>query len=314
MKQTRILWWLLFCAMAVPHISGMAITFHQSKESCNILSSKELHQLRQVLLEATKDYRATVGICVMTEDKVLVINDPVRYPLMSVFKLHVAATVFREMERRGDSLASVYHITASDLRSDTYSPLRDSLPQGGRLPLRVLLRHMLALSDNNTCDWLIDYVGGIEKVQAYLHDTLHLQDFCLKENERTMHADEMRCYNNWASPYSVAALLQLLLDGNVLEEEHRLFLLHALVSSPTGADKLRAGLPASVSLAHKTGHSPRINGMRIADCDAGCFLLPDGKPCYLVVLVRDSYEDDATNAAIFSNVAEIVYHSLAEMP
>ncbi len=297
-----------------PLAGGAAVAFAQVEDSCEEFSQREWQKLRGALCEVAEGYRATVGICVMVGDKVLAVNDTVRYPLMSTFKLHVAAAVFREMERRKDSLASIYNISATDLRADTYSPLRDSLPQGGRLPLSTLLRHMLALSDNNTCDYLIDYAGGIEKVQAYLLDTLGVEGCALAESERTMHADVMRCYNNWATPRSTALLLQRLLEGNVLAEEHRSFLLRTLESSPTGADKLRAGLPPSVSLAHKTGHSSRIDGMRIADCDAGRFLLPDGKACYLVVFLRNSHEDDQTNAAIFSKVAEIVYHSLAQKP
>ncbi len=283
--------------------AGAQMACHHSSTDEAMPTSCDWPELQHQLHVATQDLRATVGVCIAVGDTLLTLNDTVHYPLMSVFKLHVAAATFAEMQRRGDSLSSSFTITATDLCPDTYSPLRDSLPQGGRLTMSTLLYYMLALSDNNACNWLIGYAGGISQVQSYLHDTLGITDCALSESETTMRTDVMRCYNNWATPSSVVSLLRLLLEDTMLTDEHRNFLLHTLESSTTGRDKLRAGLPPTVPLAHKTGHSPRLeNGIRIAEADAGCFLLPDSTPCYLAVLVCNSYEDDTTNAAIFSTV------------
>ena len=123
-----------------------------------------------------------------------------------------------------------------------------------------------------------------------------------------MHADIPACYRNWAHPSSVVQLLQKILDGSLLNEEHTRFMRTTLVETSTGLNKIRAGLPPEIVLGHKTGSSGQLpNGLTIADNDASFFCLPDGRLCFLVVLVKDSRESETTNAALIARIARIVY-------
>lgn len=84
-----------------------------------------------------------------------------------------------------------------------------------------------------------------------------------------------------------------------------------MLDCSSGKDKLKAGLPAGIPLAHKTGHSDRMpDGLQISDADAGVIYLPDGEKCFLVVLIKDSRETDRDNAGIMADIAGITYRSL----
>ena len=76
----------------------------------------------------------------------------------------------------------------------------------------------------------------------------------------------------------------------------------------TGANKLKAGLPASTVIGHKTGSSDRTaEGIRIADNDVGYVVLPDGRRYCIAVFVTESEENDATNAAIAASASRAAY-------
>ena len=49
------------------------------------------------------------------------------------------------------------------------------------------------------------------------------------------------------------------------------------------------------------------DGMRIAENDAAFVRLPDGREYYLVILLKNSYEDDETNRLAIAEIADAVY-------
>ena len=78
--------------------------------------------------------------------------------------------------------------------------------------------------------------------------------------------------------------------------------------SQQNTDKLKAGLPADIKIAHKTGHSDRTSdGLQISEADAGVIYLPNGEKCYIVVLIKDSRESDKDNAKIMADIANLTF-------
>lgn len=115
---------------------------------------------------------------------------------MSVFKLHIALTALNKMEKDHIALDSMVYIKPEQMHKDTYSPLRDKYPnQTIYISYREILEYTLSHSDNNTCDWLIDFVGGIKHVDSYIK-SLGITYLNLTETEHSMHEDIMRSYNN----------------------------------------------------------------------------------------------------------------------
>lgn len=264
--------------------------------------------VRQQIETLLQDKKATVGVACSLDGHDFVLNDSVRYPLMSVFKLHVAVAALQRMEAEGTRLDELLTVDSAQMHRDTYSPLLGLYPSGNfRISYADLLHYALAQSDNNACDILITYAGGIGAVKRCI-DRAGITGYDLTETEASMHADIPASYRNWAHPSSVVQLLQKILDGSLLNEEHTRFMRTTLVGTSTGLNKIRAGLPPEIILGHKTGSSGQLpDGLTIADNDAGFFYLPDGRLCLLVILVKDSRESDTTSAALIARIARIVY-------
>ncbi len=269
---------------------------------CSTASAMGLEGRIDSLLAGRK---MTVGVAAECGDFSYSRNDSVRFPLMSVFKVHVAMTVIARLEMDGRSIDSVVHVPAERLLPATYSPLRDKL--GGRgtdITIRELMRYSVAESDNNACDILIDIAGGIDYVDMYIR-SLGVSGFSLTETEASMHADPASCRNNWSTPSSTIDVLK-----KAFETNDKMFspLRDIMLSTMTGQDKIRGGVSEGIPVAHKTGSSDRTGGIKTADNDAGVIMLPEGR-CYIAVFIMDSAESDAENAA---TIAEITREILAE--
>ncbi len=122
----------------------------------------------------------------------------------------------RPAGREGIAPDSTVRIEPQELLPDTYSPLRDRYPgQPVCLSYRELIDYTLSLSDNNTCDWLIRFAGGIERVEAHMK-ALGIGPLRLTETEAEMHADIGNSYRNWSTPLAIGRLLQKLYTEEVL--------------------------------------------------------------------------------------------------
>ena len=123
-------------------------------------------------------------------------NDHVHFPLLSVFKFHVALAVLDKMDKQSISLDSIVSIKASQMLPNTYSPLRKKLPdQDFTITLRELMQCSISQSDNNACDILIEYAGGIKHINDYIR-RLGIDSFNLSETEDDMHSSFEAVYRN----------------------------------------------------------------------------------------------------------------------
>ena len=138
--------------------------------------------------------KATVGIAVWTDKgDMLRYNDHVHFPLLSVFKFHVALAVLDKMDKQSIDLDSIVSIKASQMLPNTYSPLRKFPDQDFTITLRELMQYSISQSDNNACDILIEYAGGIKHINDYIH-RLSIDSFNLSETEDGMRTPASRLY------------------------------------------------------------------------------------------------------------------------
>lgn len=272
--------------------------------------------LQQELDTYLDSQQATVGVSVLTDSATVVSrNDSLELPLLSMFKFPVALAVLHRMEQQGTPLDTVFSLTPDDLKTDTYSPLRERFPER-RAEVRMdsLLAYSVSLSDNNACDVLLRYAGGPQAVEQYVH-SLGITDMHISASEDDMHQQPERQRDNRATPTAVSQLFRLFLQKGLVSPSYRDYLYQILTQTSTGMNKLKAGLPDSITLGHKTGSSDRTpEGVRIADNDAGFVVLPDGRRYYITVLVNNSMENDSTNAAISATVSRMVYRHLTAQP
>lgn len=268
--------------------------------------------IQQAISSVINDKRATVGIAFLYDDgNIVTINDDERYPTMSVFKFHVAVTALKKMEQYGIPLDSMTLISQEQMLSDTYSPLREKYPNRDiHISYRDLIRYTMAQSDNNTCDLLIDFVGGINVVDSFIRE-LGIDKFAFSETEKTMHENIRNCYNNWCTPSSMVWLLKKIYTEPILSNDYFLFLEQVMIETSTGVNKIKAGLPVDVTLGHKTGSSDRTkSGIKIGDNDAGVIYLPYNKRCYIAIFIKDSKENDTANAKIIADITEKIYEMI----
>ena len=264
--------------------------------------------LQRQIQDLIRDADATVGVAVLTSGgESFAINDTIGFAMLSTFKFPLAMAVLHQLDERGTPLDTALLITKADLLPDTYSPLRDSCPEGNfRLPVRRLIEYAITLSDNNACDILLRFIGGTGALQQYIR-SLGIPGIAIAADEALMHRSPENVYLNHARPSSAALLIDRFLQGNLLSPAHQQFLKNTMIATSTGTDKLRGMLPSSAIVGHKTGSSDRIHGMKIADNDIGFVLLPDGTHYSIAVFVMNSRESDTANAALIARISKLVY-------
>ena len=106
------------------------------------------------------------------------------------------------------SLDSIVSIKASQMPPNTYSPCGRSFPTRiSRLRLGNRMQYSISQSDNNACDILIEYAGGIKHINDYIH-RLSIDSFNLSETEDGMHSSFEAVYRNWSTPSAMVRLLR----------------------------------------------------------------------------------------------------------
>lgn len=254
---------------------------------------------------------AQVGVALIIDGKdTLAVDGGGRYPLMSVMKFHQSVALLRYMDICGTGLDHELEIDKRDLRSGTWSPLRDEFPEGTVMTVAELLRYTLQMSDNNACDILFDRFLDPHATDSTLR-SLGLDGFAIDATEDEMHRDPDRCFDNWTTPLSAAALMDRLAAGTlpVADAES---LKEILLGCRTGEGRLPSPLKGtSARIGHKTGTSDMDeNGRWTAVNDVGFVQLPDGRRYSIAVMVKDSGLGFEATEKIIADISAAVYEAL----
>lgn len=254
---------------------------------------------------------AQVGVALIIDGKdTLAVDGGGRYPLMSVMKFHQSVALLRYMDICGTGLDHELEIDKRDLLPDTWSPLRDEFPEGTVMTVAELLRYTLQMSDNNACDILFDRFLDPHATDSTLR-SLGLDGFAIDATEDEMHRDPDRCFDNWTTPLSAAALMDRLAAGTlpVADAES---LKEILLGCRTGEGRLPSPLKGtSARIGHKTGTSDMDeNGRWTAVNDVGFVQLPDGRRYSIAVMVKDSGLGFEATEKIIADISAAVYEAL----
>lgn len=266
-------------------------------------------KLEEEINSIIKDHNATIGVAVIYDGKdTLIINNNHQYPTMSTYKFHQALALLSYMDKYGISLDTEMFVNKADLDPDTYSPLRDTRPEGDfNISIRELIQYTVSQSDNNATDILFHYMLGTKSTDLYIR-SLGLNDFSINATEFEMSLDLNNEYLNWTTPLDAVRLLDIFYKKELFSSDYKDFLIKTMIQTTTGPDKLKGLLPKDVIVAHKTGSSSRSkDGRKIADNDIGFVFLPNGKYYSIAVFVSNSKEDDKTNASIIAQISKAVY-------
>lgn len=274
------------------------------------------NQLRTKLSEFIQGKKAEIGIAVILNGQdTVTVNNNARYPLMSVFKFHQALALADYLNRNNIPLDTKLPIKAEDLMPDTYSPLRDNYPQGGiEMTIADLLKYTLQQSDNNACDILFSYQGGVKAADDYIR-SLGIDSCAIAFTENDMHQQVERSYQNWTSPLAAARLLEVFLHRPLFGNAYKDFIYQTMVECKTGTDRLPAPLTGKgVTIGHKTGTGDlNGKGQMIACNDIGFVILPDGGNYSIAVFVKDSEGNMKANSQIIADISQIVYEYMTDI-
>lgn len=262
------------------------------------------------------------------------VNAAEAFPLMSVFKAPLGATVLSQSDRGTLSLRRPVRITRADLMTAGRSQIADTF-RGTEETFTVgqLLEAAVSHSDNTAADVLLALVGGPGAVTAFLRD--HgirgmrvdrgedeiAREFQVsteqqaEERRQTPLARDARLRRGYeayledprdrATPDAAVEFLEKLWQGKLLSADSTQLLL-SLLYGQTVPDRLRSGVPSGVRFADKCGTSYSIDGMTAAFNDIGILTWPDGQTVILAVFLRASHAPEERMSALFKGIARAV--------
>lgn len=261
--------------------------------------------LEQQLSAAVKDVDGTIGIAFINETDTVTVNNNVRYPMMSVFKLHEALAT-----ADAAPFDSIITVKQSELDHNTWSPMLALYPDSiFNISLRQLVGHALVSSDNNASNILFDRIVSPGETECYVKTIAPDTTFAIRHSEAAMKRNNALSYENYSSPLSAALLIRQLFTTDLLPAAPLDSIRKGLTAVTTGSDRIGAVInPADGTLfAHKTGSGYRDHrGRLIAFNDVAYIRLPDGRDYSLAIMIRDFAGTEPQAAQIMATLSQIV--------
>jgi beta-lactamase class A len=265
-----------------------------------------------------------VGVEVVETGEQWYLKGGQRFPMQSTYKAPIAVAVLHQVDQSALGLDQPIVIRRADL-SVEWSPINKRF-QGEAMTFTVeeLLRRMVSESDNTAADVLQRKLGGPKNVEQIL-EGIGIKDVRVDRLERELQL-EMRGIaakdfrTDWskaeafaqaveqlpessrhqalqyyfedprdtATPKGMCDFLVKLQTNRLLSEESTQLLLKIMTETITGQKRLKAGLPAGWSVAHKTGTSGDLLGVWPAINDVGILTAPQGEHLAIAVFVTNS--------------------------
>ncbi len=261
------------------------------------------------------------------------VNIDREYPMMSVFKAPLGATVLHQIDRGQLSWNQTVTLTRTDLRSGA-SAIRDNF-KGEKMSftVRQLLTDAVSHSDNTAADALVKLIGGPHVATVFLaehgiagmhvdmdegtvsgifnnlgsasgplaHESAAERDQRLRGGYAAYLADP----RNRATPQAAVNFLRSLWAGRLLSAASTHYLLRLLYAQ-TVPRRLRNGLPDGTRLADKCGTSETVSGLTAAYNDIGIATGPDGHTIIVAAFLMASNASQAEMDAMYSELGRDV--------
>ena len=263
-------------------------------------------------------------------------------PQQSVSKLWVAIAVMHAVDQGRLSLADPVTVTRADLTL-FHQPIRALVGKDGyRTTIGALLRGAMTRSDNTCNDVLLWKVGGPDAINRMLREK-GVDGVRFGPGERTLQARTagLEWRSEWAggwgflqaraamtyearakalrrylaapmdgaSANGVTLGLSLLAEGRLLSARSTASLLTLMRSSKTGPLRLKSGLRAGWTLAHKTGTGQDLNNWSTGYNDVGLLVAPDGHRYAVAVMIASTRQPISVRMRLMGDVTRAVVAS-----
>jgi beta-lactamase class A len=139
----------------------------------------------QTIAQEAKGKVSVAAFCIEDSTSISYYGDELCV-MQSSFKFPIAIAILDRVDKGEFSLLHKIHITPQEMTKDTWSPLRDSLPDGNvNITFETLLKFMVSHSDNVACDVLLHHLGKPKVVEKFIQKN-GIEDFYIKYNEKKM--------------------------------------------------------------------------------------------------------------------------------
>jgi beta-lactamase class A len=290
--------------------------------------------LEAVLRETAAEIEGVVGVAVLHLQRGVhaAVNEDHRFALASVYKLPIAYAAMQGARvAPGDSVT----VAPTDR-----APGDTPFAPGMAVPVSSLVERSLAHSDNTASDVLLRLAGGPEEVTRRIH-SLGARELRVDRSMRRIFVEwrgmDLEGHEAWSAAEfdrraaavpagdrqeaqaafvrdvrdtgtagAIVTLLAALHRGDELGPDARQLLLDALRASVTGPTRIRTGVPAGTTVAHKTGTLGPLTH------DVGIVSLPAGRgEVALAVLVQSAAPLGARERVIAAATRAVYGHFTA---
>jgi beta-lactamase class A len=272
--------------------------FGQTPAPTDPIRTRELlwQKLNSDVTGIQRGFDGVMGIAIrdLTDGHEILINADEVFPTASSIKISVLAELYRQSQTgQGARLSDQYTVRKEDIVAD--SAIMENLTPGvSRITNRDLAGFVVAVSDNAATNVLIDRVG-MENVNHTL-DSLGFHQTRLRRKMMDLQAAQQG-RENIATPREMAALLETLFRGKVLNKESTDDFFKLLSSCKKG--QIPRLLPEDLKIANKPGE---LAGVRN---DNGIVFVKD-RPFVISVMTSYAQDERAAELAI-SRIAELAY-------
>ncbi|WP_447723990.1 class A beta-lactamase [Sphingomonas koreensis] len=221
-----------------------------------------------------------------------------RFAMCSTFKVPLAAAVLARADRGEIDLSREIRFSEADLLG--YAPVVKANLAKGALSIDAVLEAAVVMSDNSAANLVFGQISGPRGLTRFIRsagDAITRSD----RDEPTLNNVRNGEVRDTTTPQAMLWLLNALLLGEALSPASRAKLTGWMEASPTGKDRLRAGLPKTWRVGDKTGTSGEgyVNDVAIAT--------PPGRKPILISCYMDAPGFDAASAnAAHARVGELV--------
>lgn len=207
-----------------------------------------------------------------------------RFVYCSTFKMYLAAATLVRIQDGQETLDRRIPVTAADMVS--HAPVTEPAV-GSSLSVERLMQAIVEVSDNPAANLLLRANGGLAAMQAFYRS---LGDDSTRVDRFEPGMNRLDGDKDTILPARSAVNLQRLFVSldSPLTADSQARLLGWMGDSPTGARRIKAGVPAGWRVAHKTG-----TGGYGPTNDIGLLYPPGGKP----VIVAAYYHATATTSS-----------------
>lgn len=256
-------------------------------------------KLRDAVIAAEKASGGRLGVAVLdtASGARFAYRGDERFPMCSTFKLPLVATILYRADRGEVDLQRRIAVSKSDIVG--WSPFARA-HLGTEASILELCQAAISLSDNAAANLLLPVIGdpaGLTQTLRKFGDTVTRSD----RNEPTMASATPGDPRDTTSPRAMADLVRQFLFSDLLKPGTRKQLEDWLLASETGLSRLRAGMPASWRIGHKTGTGPHGTAN-----DVAVLYPPARTPLIAACYLTQGAGDDAKRDAVLAEVGRAI--------